>query len=287
MSSILTNTSAMVALQTLKGINTSLNKTQAEISTGKSVATAKDNAAVWAISKVMESDVKGFKGISDSLSLGSSTISVARQAAETVTDLLTEIKGKVVAAQEANVDREKIQADIDALKGQIGSVVNAAQFNGLNLVNNYNTETVLSSLDRASGSVTASRIDVNAQDLSLRTQIFGTTAARVGQASVTGPGALAAASDSVAGADITIAGTATAGSTATLTFTLGDTVQQVNVLVNTGDTAADVATKFSTAIAENKTLSELGVQANANAAAIELRLTGEARVLGASVAGSG
>lgn len=287
MSSILTNTSAMVALQTLKGINANLNKTQAEISTGKSIATAKDNAAVWAISKVMESDVKGFKGIADSLSLGSSTISVARQAAETVTDLLTEIKGKVVAAQEANVDRGKIQADIDALKGQIGSVVNAAQFNGLNLVNNFNTETVLSSLDRASGSVTASRIDVNAQDLSLRTQIFGTTAARVDQASVTGPGALGSASDTVAGANITIGGAATAGSTATLTFTLGDKVQQINVLVNNGDTAADVSTKFATAIGENNTLSALGVQATANGADIELRLTGEARVLGASVAGSG
>ena len=77
MSSILTNTSAMVALQTMKGINANLNKTQADIATGKSVASAKDNAAVWAISKVMESDVEGFKGISDSLSVGSATLTVA------------------------------------------------------------------------------------------------------------------------------------------------------------------------------------------------------------------
>ena len=74
MSSILTNTSAMTALQTLKSINFNLAKTQDEISTGKSVATAKDNAAVWAISKVMESDVKGFNGISDSLALGAATV---------------------------------------------------------------------------------------------------------------------------------------------------------------------------------------------------------------------
>ena len=134
MSSILTNTSAMVALQTMKSINSNLNKTQAEISTGKSVATARDNSAVWAIAKTMESDVKGFKGISDSLALGSSTIEVARQASETVTDLLTEIKGKIVAAQEDNVDRGKIQTDIEALRDQINSVVGAAQYNGLNLV---------------------------------------------------------------------------------------------------------------------------------------------------------
>ncbi|MFP4569819.1 MAG: flagellin, partial [Rhodosalinus sp.] len=50
MSSILTNNSAMVALQTLKSVNGNLAKTQSEISTGKSVASAKDNSAVWAIS---------------------------------------------------------------------------------------------------------------------------------------------------------------------------------------------------------------------------------------------
>lgn len=167
MSSILTNNSAMVALQTLKGINKNLAMTQNEISTGKSVASAKDNAAVWAISKVMESDVKGFKGISDSLSLGESTIAVARTAAETVTDLLTEIKGKIVAAQEENVDRVKIQTDVDALRDQISSVVGAAQFNGLNLVQGTDDMNILSSLDRASdGSVTASNITIARQDLS-------------------------------------------------------------------------------------------------------------------------
>ncbi|MEC8795682.1 MAG: flagellin, partial [Pseudomonadota bacterium] len=149
MSSILTNNSAMVALQTLKSINSNLSMTQNEISTGKSVASAKDNSAVWAISKVMESDVNGFQAISESLSLGESTVAVARQAAETVSDLLTEIKGKVVASQEENVDREKIQTDINALRDQITSVVGAAQFNGLNLVEGTDAVEVLSSLDRS------------------------------------------------------------------------------------------------------------------------------------------
>ena len=59
MSSILTNNSAMVALQTLRGINQNLGQVQSEISTGKAIGSAKDNSAVWAISKTMESDVKG------------------------------------------------------------------------------------------------------------------------------------------------------------------------------------------------------------------------------------
>ncbi|MCV6598376.1 MAG: flagellin [Mangrovicoccus sp.] len=185
MSSILTNTSAMVALQTLKGINSSLEMAQSMISTGKSVASAKDNAAVWAISKVMESDVAGFKAISDSLSLGESTVAVARNASETVTDLLKDIKTKIVAAQEDNVDRSKIQTDIGELTNQIASVVGAAQFNGLNLINGASTEdvSVLASLDRdSSGSVTASNITVARQDLSFSNT---STPATFGGAAVT------------------------------------------------------------------------------------------------------
>ena len=187
MSSIMTNTSAMVALQTLKGINQNMNKVQSEISTGKSVATARDNAAVWAISKVMESDVKGFKGISDSLALGSSTVAVARQASETVTEMLTEIKGKIVAAQEQNVDRVKIQADIDALTGQISSVVGAAQFNGLNLVNGTSSGmNVLASLDRTGATTAASHIAVAAADLSFGTYTANDVFATSGTASTDG-----------------------------------------------------------------------------------------------------
>jgi len=220
MSSILTNNSAMVALQTLKGINSNMSKIQNEISTGKTVATAKDNAAVWAISKVMESDVKGFKGISDSLSLGSSTISVARQASETVTDLLTEIKGKIVAAQEENVDRVKIQTDISALRDQIKSVVGAAQFNGLNMIKGTEDVNILSSLDRASdGTVSASNIIVNRQDLTTAAGTYGSGTVLTPNAVISDPAANALNNDGNT-AVITMA-TGADYSTAAATFSVG------------------------------------------------------------------
>ncbi len=187
MSSILTNNGAMVALQTLKSVNKNLAQTQNAISTGKDVATAKDNSAVWAISKVMESDVKGFNAIKDSLALGESTVAVARNASETVTDLLTQMNAKIVAAQEDNVDRSKINDDVTALKDQIASVVSAAQFNGLNLVNgSAGSASILASLDRDNtGAVTASSITVAGQNLStggyVAAQVFdGSTGASTG-----------------------------------------------------------------------------------------------------------
>ncbi len=140
MSSILTNNGAMIALQTLKSINANLAKTQDEISTGKSVSTAKDNAAVWAISKVMEAEVSGFQAISSGLSLGAAAVATARDGAEAITGLLTQMRDKIVTAQGATSDRAKLQADVTELVNQIKTVVKGAQFNGLNLLDGSTAE---------------------------------------------------------------------------------------------------------------------------------------------------
>jgi flagellin len=260
MSSILTNNSAMVALQTMKGINMNLNKTQSDISTGKSVASAKDNAAVWAISKVMESDVEGFKGISDSLAVGNATLTVARQASESVTKLLTEMKGKIVAAQADNVDRSKLQTDIVALRGQIESVVGAAQFNGLNLVNGSEDQVnVLSSLDRSGTGVASSNITVDAQNLSTTAgaALSGGSLGTLSAASVTnatpvtlqtftfqgGGGALAANAPTAAPGTATslIAGDA-------IELTVGSTTGRY--VVQEGDTNTELAAGLSAALTQ-------------------------------------
>lgn len=171
MSSILTNNSAMVALQALKSINNDLSKTQAMISTGKEVASAKDNSALWAISKVMESDVAGFKSISDSLSLGESTVAVASAGAETIVETLKEMKQLAISAQSENVDFAKVQANMAEYAAQISSIVSASQFNGANLLatdvdgNGATSLTVLTSLDRVgSGTPTATTLSIASID---------------------------------------------------------------------------------------------------------------------------
>jgi flagellin len=258
MSSILTNTSAMVALSTLKSINSDLAKTQSMISTGKAVGSARDNSAVWAISKVMESDVKGFKGIADSLSLGQSTVAVARQGSETVTELLTEMKGKIVAAQESNVDRAKIQTDVEALRDQINAVVGAAQFNGLNLLSNKSatansgTVNVLASLDRSGNGVAASDIAVGKNDLTTSARAVSGGTVAVSTAAVTlnatRTGTLAINTTGTTGGrvySIGLTGTdADASKFTPATYTTGATAadaQKIMYITRDGDTAADIA----------------------------------------------
>ena len=249
MSSILTNNGAMVALQTLKSVNMSLAKTQDMISTGRKVASAKDNSAIFAISKVMESDVKGFKAITDSLSLGQSTVAVARNASETITDLLTDMKAKIVAAQEENVDRTAIQSDIDALEAQIGSVVSAAQFNGLNLIDGSSTDVmnILASLDRdGNGNVTSRQIAVDRQNLSVSTPVsaqgFGTTDlanAAAASALIQGTAANTVADDTAYNPGTN--DTETIANNANATFTIGEVAYGNSYQIVLDDVTVNVA----------------------------------------------
>lgn len=236
MSSILTNASAMVALQTLQSINKNLGATMGEISTGKTVANAKDNASIWAISQTMQSDVDGFKGISDALATGGASVAVARTAAEFVTDLLGNIKEKIIAAQDPSADQAKLQTDIAELRNQVGSVVNAAQFNGLNLVDGTNASVdVLASLDRdAAGNVTASNITVSGQNLS--TAAGAVKAALAGSDGVGGDSASAAIFIDAAGsADIVIVDAALAVGD---TFNIEIGAETVSYVVTAEDVAA-------------------------------------------------
>ena len=172
MSSILTNTSAMVALQNLKSINMDLSKTQNEISTGKSVSSASDNASMWAISKVMEADVAGFSAISKSLALGESTVAVAAAGADKIVEILKEMKEKIVTATGANVDHAKLTTDVTALSNQITSIIGAAQFNGANLLDDAGGDLkVISSLDRTSGSLVVATKEITVSSLGWTTNL--------------------------------------------------------------------------------------------------------------------
>ncbi|MEM9970063.1 MAG: flagellin [Pseudomonadota bacterium] len=273
MASILTNTSAMVALQNLRTINSNLVGTQNEIATGKKIANAQDNSAIWAVSKVIESDVNAFKAIGDSLNLGDSTVAVARQAAETISDILTEMKGNIVAAQEENVDRTKIQADIDAKVEQVQAIVEAASFNGLNLVQGSEEASVLGSLQRdGSGTVTASEVAIARQDLTTRGGQLGTGAGTTDlSANITASSATIssdAVRDDGAGtaADITLAGDASLDS---LSFNIDGTTISFGV----GELDATAATAAGQIASAINAAQIDGVTVNANGAVLEFSST--------------
>ncbi|PWC35162.1 flagellin [Azospirillum sp. TSO22-1] len=174
MASIMTNASAMTALQTLRRVTGDLETTQDRISTGLKVNNAKDNAAYWSIATTMKADVAGFKAVKESLELGSGTTNTASVASKNIVENLQTLKARVIAGQTNGVDKSLIQNDIDQLVKLVKGAAADASFNGDNLLRvTYSNDgtakdknvDILASLSRGSGTVTPSYISFQRQDL--------------------------------------------------------------------------------------------------------------------------
>src|SRR5687768_14481517 len=102
--SVNTNVGAMVALQNLNATNTELSTTQTRINTGKRVASAKDNGAIWASAQNQRAASGSLNAVRESLQRAQSTVDVAISAGETVSDLLLQMKEKALAASDTTLD---------------------------------------------------------------------------------------------------------------------------------------------------------------------------------------
>jgi flagellin len=164
MASILTNTSAMSALSTLRSISNSMEDTQSRISSGLKVGTASDNAAYWSIATTMKSDNMALSAVSDALGLGAAKVDTAYSGMDSAIEVVKQIKTKLVAATEDGVDKSKVQQEIDQLKDQLTSIASAASFSGENWLQSdlsvATTKSVVASFVRADdGSVSVKKVD--------------------------------------------------------------------------------------------------------------------------------
>ncbi len=137
MNSVNTNIGALVALQNLNKTNSELETVQGRINTGLKVASAKDNGAIWAIAQGQRSDIRSLESVKTSLNRAQSTVDVAINAGESISDLLIQMKEKALAASDRQLDatsRTALNADFKALRDQIGKIVSNAEFNGSNMI---------------------------------------------------------------------------------------------------------------------------------------------------------
>ncbi|WP_237479967.1 flagellin [Lichenibacterium dinghuense] len=197
-SSILTNSSAMTALQNLSATQKALNTTQSQISSGLKVSTASDNAAYWSISSTLKSDTGALSSVSDALNLGSSVVSTATAAITSTLTLLNNIKKDLVTAQQPGTSTASVQTDITAQQQSLIAVLTSASFNGVNLLDGSSgtSASFVSSFTRNASGATS------VQTLSVATS--GTSGTQVG-----GAGGILAVSLG------TFGGTGVAGSAAT------------------------------------------------------------------------
>lgn len=155
MTSIITNTGALAALQTLRSVNQNMEQVQARISSGYRVETAADNAAYWSIATTMRSDNKALSTVQDALGLGAATTDTAYTGLDSAIKVVDQIKSKITAASQPGVDKTKINKEIEQLKNQLSSISESASFSGENWLFNKDSanpgvKNIVASFNRAS-----------------------------------------------------------------------------------------------------------------------------------------
>lgn len=176
MTSIVTNRAATAAIQTLRSLEASLTAQQGQVSSGLRIGAARDNAAYWSIATTMRSDTKATAAAADALGLGAAKVDVAYAGLESVVEVLSAFKAKLVYAQEEAVDLSKIQQDLNQLKQQVVSIAGSASFGGENWLSTNigdmydkagSKASVVSSFVRTEGGVRVGRTSVPLLGLSL------------------------------------------------------------------------------------------------------------------------
>jgi flagellin len=136
--SVNSNSSALAVLQSLDNTNDQLTATQTQVSSGLKIAAAKDNPAVYAVAQQQRADISTLSTVSDGLSRAQSISDVAVSAGQTVSDLLNQIKAKVLSATDptqSTAGLATLNTDYQSLLNQVQTAISSASFEGANLLN--------------------------------------------------------------------------------------------------------------------------------------------------------
>jgi flagellin len=256
--SVNTNVGAMIALQNLNLTNTQLAATQTRLNTGLKISSARDNGAIWAIAQNQRGDVSSLDSVKDSLQRGQSIVDVAISAAETISDLLNQMKSKALAATDASIDtvaRTALNEDFKALREQIKKTAANATFNGANLL-----KTGAANLMSLADSTGTSKLTIVSQPM-----VLGSTNVTIGATASFSTAATASTQLSAVNASITNVNAAIAklGTAAKAQQTHLDFISKLQdtMIAGIGNLVdADVA-KDSATLQALQTKQQLGVQA--------------------------
>jgi flagellin len=178
MSSVNTNVGAMIALANLSTTQYQLSKTQDRISTGYKIVGAKDDASNFAIAQGLRADLKSFDAVQQSMSSGTGILSAAIAGANSVSNLLADVKKKAIeASNPANTANQQsvLAADFTQMMSQLNTFVTNSVYNGRNLLSaGSNNVSITSTI--SGGQLTISNASTLSQVSTLLSGGVGTTA---------------------------------------------------------------------------------------------------------------
>jgi len=189
MSVINTNVKALVAQNALTVNNRNMSKAMEQLSTGKRINSAADDAAGLAISTKMTSQIRGLNQAIRNANDAISMIQTAEGATQEITNMLQRMRE--LAVQSANDtytedDRAALGDEYKQLGDEITRIADSTQFNGMNLFKETNGGSAggvgvggLATFQVGANSGTAFTIDVQFEKMDGAT-LFGSTAPAAG-----------------------------------------------------------------------------------------------------------
>jgi flagellin len=177
-----TNVSALQAQQALNRVNVQIQDTQLQLSTGKRINRASDDAAGFAIANKIGSRITGMSQAMNNVADARSVLDLAEGGLSGITDVLSQINAKVVQGATGTLgdtERGFITDQITALVGEIDEIVDSTTYQDLNLLDGTFTTTI------QTGEATANTLavainSVNADDLGFDAAFLATLTTQAG-----------------------------------------------------------------------------------------------------------
>lgn len=137
MSVINTNVQSMVAQNSLATNGRNLSKAMEQLSTGKRINSASDDAAGLAISNTMTSQIRGLNQAVRNANDAISMAQTAEGSTEQITNMLQRMRELAVQAangSNSSANRSALQLEVAELIADIGRIASDTQFNGISIL---------------------------------------------------------------------------------------------------------------------------------------------------------
>src|SRR6201996_8575752 len=277
-----TNLNSLVAQGSLTSSGSQLATALQQLSSGLRINTAADDAAGYAISQSMTSQINGIGQATRNANDGVSLAQTASGALQEVTNDLQTMRDLAVQslnATNSSQDRADLDSQFQQLKADINSVATQTQFNGVNLLDGSFQGASFQVGANAGQTITVASIG-SAKSTSIgtyyqgTTSIAGTVKTSTGATITTTAGAVGTYNATNLAAGTTDLGTAIDGATVTLTASVDGTNYTSSPVTLSGNESTDLK---SIAAAINQAISPSGnLVATVNAAGTGIQLSGTA-----------
>ncbi|MBM3407572.1 MAG: flagellin protein FlaA [Betaproteobacteria bacterium] len=171
MTIINTNVKALFAHQALKVNDRSMTDNMNQLSTGKRINSAKDDAAGLAIGVRMTADLRGISVAIRNANDGISMMQTAEGALGEISNMLQRMRELSVQAANGTMsrsNREALQAEMDQLVAEIDNVAETTNFNGIKLINGQNNPVMLQTGVKEGEQVQVGVVDARSKSLGLQ-----------------------------------------------------------------------------------------------------------------------